>query len=483
MKNIDLIFLMVFFAFSFGCDEELTLNKIEEKVPVIESFEPLTGTAGDEITIYGENLGNVKTAYVGDSLVTIKYRVNSNELVVKIDKGTVSGLITVENQIGSATSTEEFNVVHRVPVISDFEDSKVLPNSQFKIEGENLDVVYDVYVASSKATILEVNESFIQIEVPFFDEEEEPANVFFTYNDGGYMKQVGSAGLISLYRILPNFTMVPDQGITGSNIVFEGENLGLIDKMWFNDQEGAFTVNEAGDQLVVILTEEQFVVTTTGVTVRATYFGETQEEILHEDFEVIVPKVDFYSNITLHPRGGDDPFFLDFNTGVTYGACTPMEELQLKISVLAYASKSGYLQFRQAGNAGSVIKNYRCDETGEKLPDVDAVKVSQFAVLDESIPEQKEYIDAVKNKTLTEIDSDVVSEFGANTSDLKLYTDGIDSEDEFGPGDVIIVKQTWNDVVQYGFLEIIDTFVDVPEDCGQLEGDDSYITFNYYFQK
>ncbi|GAF04956.1 hypothetical protein [Saccharicrinis fermentans] len=150
---------------------------------------------------------------------------------------------------------------------------------------------------------------------------------------------------------------------------------------------------------------------------------------------------------------------------------------------MAYSSKSGYLQLRQSGNASGVVKNYKCNDSGEKLPGANSVKVSKFGVLDESIEVQKEYIDAVKNKTLTDINADVVADFGANTSDLKIYTSGTDDEDEFVPGDVIIIKQDWNGTIKYGFMEIVETYADAPENIGQASGDGSYIKFNYYFQK
>ena len=484
MKNIGSLLLILISAFWFGCDEEVVFNIEGEYPSVIESFEPTSGSSGDEITIKGENLRTVNFVTIGDSIVNIKYRISSNEMVVKLDKGTVSGVITVVNESGNASSsTDEFTVIHKVPVISDFGNVTVLPNSQFKIEGENLDVVYDVFVGSSKANIVEANEDFFLIEVPFFEEEEEPAKVFFSYNDDGTITQVGSNGVLSLYRIVPSFSAIPEEGVTGSDIVFEGENLSLIDKMWFNDQEGAFVVNESGDKLTVMLTDDQFAVSTSDVTVKATYFGETQELILSESFEVIVPQVKYYSNIELHTRGGEGQFFLDFNTGLVYDACTSWDILQANISLLFYASKSGYVQLRQSGNASGVIKNYACSSTGEKLPSANAAKVSKFAVLDESDPAQKAYIDMVKNKTLTEIDPEVVGDFGASKSDLDIYTPGSDKEDEFSAGDVIIVKQTWNDEVQYGFIEIVDAYADIAENIGQASGDGSYVKFNYYFQK
>ncbi len=473
--------LMLIITFNYGCNEELVFSTTEKKEPVIESFEPVTGSYNDEITIKGDYLGDVSAIYFGDSLATIKYRVSSNELVAKLTKGCVSGNITVKNNVGSITSVDEFTVNYPVPTITEFEDKQVLPNSSMKIEGTNMDVVYDVYFGSSKANIIESNEDFIIVEVPFFEEEEEPANVSLSYN-GGTLNQVQSSGQITLFRIFPEFNVIPDQGVTNTNIVFEGTNLTLIDEMWFDDQLASFSVNETGDELVVNLTEEQFAVTATGVTVNATYFGGTQVVALHEDFTVVVPTVEYYSNITLKPRGAEGEYFLDFNTGLVYDACADWTTvLQPNISLVAYASKSGYIQFRQAGNAGSVIKNYKCD--GVNLPSENCVKVSKMGVLDPTNAEHQVYIDAVKNKTLNDIDSDVVSGFGASSSDLKIYTTGTGNEDAFGAGDVIVFKQTWNDETKYGFIEVLEAVADIPENIGQASGDGSYFKFNYYFQK
>ncbi len=482
MKNISLMILMLMITFNYGCNEELVYNTIEEKEPVIEGFEPATGRSGDEITIKGEYLGKVSAVYFGDSLATVKYRVSDNELVAKLDKGSVSGTVTVQNNTGSGLSAAEFTVTHPVPTINDFADNQVLPNSTMQISGTNLDVVYGVYFGSSKATVIESTEDFFLVRVPFFEEVEEPANVSFTYNEDGVLKQAESVGKISLYRILPEFNVIPDKGVTGAKIIFGGENLTLIDEIWFNDKLASI-VSKTSEELVVTVTEAQFSVTTSGVTVKANYFGGTQIETLHESFEIIVPKVRYYAGIRLNPRGADGQYFLDFNTGLVYDACTPMDELQATISLLAYSSKSGYIQIRQSGNASGVIKNYACNATGEKLPGLNAVKVSQFGVLDETNADHKVYIDAVKNKTLTDIESDVVANFGANTSDLKIYTTDTGNEDEFGAGDVIVVKQDWNGTIKYGFIEIIEAVADIPANIGQASGDGSYFKFNYYFQK
>lgn len=483
MKNISLMILLLMIAFNYGCNEKLVYNTTEEKAPVIGSFEPATGRSGDEITIKGENLGKVDAVYFGDSLATIKYRISNSELVAKLNKGCVSGTITVENNIGSSSSADEFTINYPVPTISDFADAKLLPNSLMKIEGTNLDVAYGVYFGSSKADIVEATDSFFLVQVPFFAEAEEPANVSLTYNDNGTIKQAVSTGKITLFRIFPEFNVVPGQGTTNTEITFGGANLTLIDEILFNDISASI-VSQTSDTLVVSLSEDQFDVTTSDVTVKATYFGGTQVKTLSDSFKVIVPAVNYYEGIRLNPRGADGQYFLDFNTGLVYDACADwLTVLQPNISLIAYASKSGYIQFRQAGNAGSVIKNYACSSTGDKLPKENCVKVTKMGVLDPGNAEQKAYIDAVKNKTLTDIDPDVVSNFGASSSDLKIYTTGTGNEDKFGAGDVIIVKQDWNGTIKYGFLEITDAVADVPANIGQASGDGSYFKFNYYFQK
>jgi uncharacterized protein YrrD len=483
MKNISLMILMLMIAFNYGCDEKLVYDTIEVEAPVVSSFEPTSGSSGDEITIIGEFLGEVTSVYFGDSLATVKYRVSNNELVAKLTKGSVSGNITVISSMGSVASENEFTVVHRVPTITDFADMQVLPNSTMQISGTNLDVVYNVYVGSSKASVIESNEDYFLVTIPFFDESEEPASVSFTYNNNGTMSQALSSGKITLYRILPTFSVIPDEGVAATDITFGGENLTLIEEVWFDDQLASI-VSQTSDQLVVSVSEDQFSVTTTGITVMAKYFGGTQVETLHEDFTLVVPTVNYYSGVTLYPRGAEGEYFLDFNTGLVYDACADwVTVLQPNISLMAYASKSGYIQLRQSGNASGVIKNYACSTTGDKVTSENSVKVSQLGVLDATNAEHKEYIDAIKAKTLTDIDSDVVSTFGANTSDLKIYTTDTGNEDQFGAGDVIVVMQDWNGTIQYGFMEITEAVADIPANIGQASGDGSYIKFNYYFQK
>lgn len=482
MKNFSLMILILLVTFGYGCNEDLVFNTKDEKEPVIESFEPTTGRSGDEITIKGENLGKVSTVYIGDSLAIIKYRISNNELVVKLTKGSVSGNIKIQNNIGSTSSADAFTVIHPVPTIADFPDAQVLPNSLMKIGGTNLDVLYDVYFGTSKASIVEANEDFILVRVPFFEEVEEPASVAFSYNDNGILKKANSKGKISLHRLLPVFNVIPNKGVTKSDIIFEGKNLTLIDEIRFNDKLASI-VSKTSNKLVVTLSEDQFSVTTTGVSVKANYFGGTQVEILNDNFSVIVPTVRYYAGVTLKPRGAEGEYFLDFNTGLVYDACTDPLFLQENISVMAYASKGSYIQLRQSGNASGVIKNYLCSGTGKMLPGTNSTKVSKFGVLDKNNPEHKVYIDAVKNKTLTEIDSDIVASFGANSSNLNIYTTGTGNKDQFVVGDVILVMQDWSGIIKYGLIEMTEAVADIPANIGLASGDGSYLKFNYYFQK
>ena len=78
---------------------------LQEATPIITSFSPMSGVAGDTVTVCGSGLSNVMAIKVA-GIPTINIAVSSdNEMNFVISPDTTSGLIEVTTPAGTAISS------------------------------------------------------------------------------------------------------------------------------------------------------------------------------------------------------------------------------------------------------------------------------------------------------------------------------------------------------------------------------------------
>ena len=81
--------------------------KIMQPAPIINGFNPETGTTGDVVTIAGNHFNGVTEVKFGNAVATIVSKSNQ-ELKVNVPAGVTSAFITVTTPVGSVTSLTRF---------------------------------------------------------------------------------------------------------------------------------------------------------------------------------------------------------------------------------------------------------------------------------------------------------------------------------------------------------------------------------------
>ena len=467
-----LIFCMAVFV---SCNEDLVEDKENTDAPVITDFYPKSGKAGTEVTIKGENLLKVDTAYIGNGLARVKYRVNPSEMVVVITSESKTGKIQISGLFGETESNDVFTVTYVVPNInmSTFPASGKA-NDEVLIEGDNMDAITKVMFGTTEATIVSKNEKELVVKVPYFEENE--VDVFLSYNTESGVQQTGTTGKpFSLEKPQPTVSDYPTSAETGSTITLTGTNLSLVDKVMFDNYEGQITLKQETSLSVVVPSD--YTVTSDNVVLKLVYYGD-KELTITNSFEAVVPLIYYWENKTIYAQDpANTENFFDALTGKIY---TPCDYATIKDNIYFYITiTSSSLAINNPNNGANQIKNFKCEGTG--LPTEAGSKIVKFRRLDPSIPAENEFITKVKDKTLKIISQDDITADGINnagTSSFRHY--GNPATNMYDEGDVILFQQfdSGNNVLKVGFLEIKKITSKNP-----TTDKTSSITFNCYFQK
>ncbi len=102
--------------------------------PAITSFDPEEGREGTIVTIQGSSFVDVTVKFNGVSATIISQNINTVRANVPV--GATTGAITITNDLGTFTSTNNFTVIHQ-PVINDFTPDSGLAGTVVTITGEN----------------------------------------------------------------------------------------------------------------------------------------------------------------------------------------------------------------------------------------------------------------------------------------------------------------------------------------------------------
>jgi hypothetical protein len=164
LKSIGLFGLMICFGcFLMSCQED---ENPAAKIPVLLSFSPTSGEAGDEVTITGKDFGNATEVTINGITAVIVSNTDS-EVVVKVPEGSSTGKINVKTAGGLAVSTTDFTVI----VIGAVTVTSVTPYSGFVgdqvvINGTDMKTVSSVKVGNVDATIVSTTETSVKITIP-----------------------------------------------------------------------------------------------------------------------------------------------------------------------------------------------------------------------------------------------------------------------------------------------------------------------------
>lgn len=358
MKRINRIFNIlvasVLCLLATGCDETLVMEKTVINPPLLHEFTPKQGTAGTEIRLVGENLADVDTVFIGGGLATITQRINSREMVVKVNGASRTGSLTVVSSAGRAETTANFTVDYLVPAL------EVIPGTAkvkevILLEGVNMQAVNEVFFGDTKARIAMQDQYFLKVVVPLFSDET-PVDIKFTYNDTEGIKAVSTTDKpFQLLIIHPVLDSYPVTALEGEEIELRGANLNVVDSVMFGNSK----VNMIEQTAEVIKVRVPFIPAEIGDEMRVPLSLAYLEELSL----LVVPEFE----ITKTQK--DPPAFTTFPASAVAGASIVVEGTDL-------------LQVNQVvfGEIPAVISSHTDTEIALTVPDIAAGTVVLKAI-------------------------------------------------------------------------------------------------------
>lgn len=162
-----LVFLLFFSLLFLGCDESIYVDSYIQQDHNIESFYPIKGVIGTEITIKGNNLQAVDTAKIGGEIVPIKYLISDTVMVIIANKDGISGKIELIDKFGkNAVSSDLFSYSNTSPLITSIPE-KINSGDALVVKGTSLNAVIAVEVDNNSLEILFQNSTQLVVMVPF----------------------------------------------------------------------------------------------------------------------------------------------------------------------------------------------------------------------------------------------------------------------------------------------------------------------------
>jgi len=153
------------FAFTHGRGAFMYDPKAVSQPPVIASFTPSSGSAGNLVTILGAEFNNA-TAVLFGGFNAASFTVNSStQIVATVSVGALTGPLTVTTPGGTTTSATSF-MVNNAPAITSFTPPRGNAGAQVTITGANLNGATNVTFGSVNASFTVDSSSQITATVP-----------------------------------------------------------------------------------------------------------------------------------------------------------------------------------------------------------------------------------------------------------------------------------------------------------------------------
>lgn len=477
MKKTNIIFAIISTMLMFACSEDLKFDEKEQLPPVITDFSPKEGMIGDQITIYGENLGDIQSVLIGETEATRKYNINQGELIIEINGENTSGVISVKTKNGISITETQLIVKAKVPsMIASSLPSKAKIGDKIMIEGTNLKAVDKVLFGKTQALIDYRSDKELLVIVPSFLEEN--VDIILVYKDENVEKTISTTDKpFSLDLPKPTVTSFSEQAMAGEIIEIEGTELLVIEKAYLGEKELALEIINA--EKIQLSIPDEYIATTENLELKLVYFNGTKELIITNAFKVIVSEIFYWENILIYAQDQNtsDNFF-DPSKGVAYSPCQVSEKQNDVFFFITISSSS--IQLNNPATSANQIKNFKCE--GVSLPAENFPNNVKFKTLSSTNSKEAVFIDLVKNKELTSISQqDLVDggvlNAGANTRRFK--GDG-NAENQYAKGDVLLFQQfdAAGEVQKVGFIEVVDFITTDP-----AKDQTSALKFNCYFQK
>ncbi|MCG8607193.1 IPT/TIG domain-containing protein, partial [bacterium] len=135
-------------------------------VPVIDSFAPIIGVEGTEVTITGLNLAGTQTVSFGAIAAAVVNADSDTQLRTQVPAGVTSGSVSVTNGEGTTESSDVFTVIES-PFVSSFSPDSGMPGTEITIAGSNFVQISEVSFNGVSASDLVVDsETQLRATVP-----------------------------------------------------------------------------------------------------------------------------------------------------------------------------------------------------------------------------------------------------------------------------------------------------------------------------
>jgi len=477
----------------------LKIDKIIQGKPEITGFEPASGKAGVEVTIFGENLRDVKTATIGGVEAPIRYIISQQSLVIVVPVGAKSGMITLKTGEDVAQSGQTFTVEYPVPAFTTIPASGKV-DEEIEIQGTNLDVVSKVLFNDVEGAISYRSEKELVVKVPFVAEN--PVDVKLSYANNEGEQSIGTTGdAFEIIKPRPAINgSFPANLTEGEIVTLTGENLNLIEKIQFGTVEAIITRQDGTTLIFRVPTLPE----TATVEVTAPYYEGTATLDLSSACEIFIPKVFYYPNQMLGAhRNMNFGNMFNATIGSAMTTCAlKIPELQATIDFAA-VNNSTHFAINGPHNTVGGLRNYWCDgKTFIKGTTLDALIAegygdfmttkTLFLVLLGSDPSQAEIINQVVSGQITELSPEatptlfngtiVAINNNARTRNNGSATEGVDYEDAFvfKVGSVVLFKNEKKNRV--GLLYIREVNVDYSVNKTENDSNAS-VVFDIYYQR
>ncbi len=212
-----------------------TVNFVVIPAPTIVSFNPTSGTFGALVTITGTGFTWADTVRFNGTLANFTI-VNNNTITATVANGSTTGLVTVRNAAGVATSTSPFTVVG-VPTITSFTPTSGAAGTLVTITGTNFEFISNVRFNGTIASYTVVNNTTITATVP----GGATTGPIAIQNGSG----IGTSSTNYTVIQLPTINaFTPSSGGIGTVVTISGSNFANIDSVEFGGGVNAtFVVN------------------------------------------------------------------------------------------------------------------------------------------------------------------------------------------------------------------------------------------------
>lgn len=200
--------------------------------PLIQSFQPVRGIAGTDVTINGKYFTGSSVRFSNNVAATVS-SITDSKIVVKVPAGVITGKITVTNSTGATATETNFEIIS-APTITSLSPASATVGSSITINGTNLHYSPSVKFSGNITAVVESFKSNqIIVKVPT-GAGSGPISVT---TEGG-TAQSGTFTVIGKPAIN---TISPTTGVYGEMITISGSNFTNPLSIVFDGSEYAAT--------------------------------------------------------------------------------------------------------------------------------------------------------------------------------------------------------------------------------------------------